>query len=100
MKIIVSGELVSVIEETGASEPVMRSNFVGELGLIQGTKRLTTLVCSTERAILYSLSAEEWRKLKVSQPHVASLVDGVVIRYLAHRVQHVNNRYFHTTLPC
>lgn len=99
MKIIVSGELVSIIEETGASESVRRSNFVGELGLVHGTNRLTTLVCSSERAILYSLNADTWRKLKVDHPRVASLIDGVVIQYLAHRVQHVNNRYFHTTLP-
>lgn len=100
MKIIVSGDLLSIIEETGASESVARGNIVGELGLVQpGTKRLTTLVCASSRAILYSLDRDAWTKLKRDNPKVASLIDGLAIRYLAHRVQHVSNRYFHTTLP-
>lgn len=100
LKIIVSGDLVSIIEETGASEAVARGNIVGELGLVQpGTKRLTTLVCASPIAVLYSLDRESWTRLKRDDPQVASLVDGLVIRYLAHRVQHVSNRYFHTTLP-
>jgi sulfate permease, SulP family len=100
LKIIVSGELLSVIDETGASETVSRGNVVGEFGLVQpGTKRLTTLICTSPKAILYSLDRYEWTKLKRDHPQVASLIDGLVIRYLAHRVQHVSNRYFHTTLP-
>ncbi len=99
MKMVICGELVSIIEDTGASEVVTRGNMVGELGLVHGTTRLTTLMCASEKAILYSLSREEFIKLKKKKPHVASAIDGVAIRYLAHRVQHVNNRYFHTTLP-
>lgn len=99
MKLLVCGELVSIIEDTGASEVVNRGNIVGELGLVHGTTRLTTLLCSSEKAVLYSLSKKEFQQLKREKPHVASSIDGVAIRYLAHRVQHVNNRYFHTTLP-
>jgi sulfate permease, SulP family len=100
LKIIVSGELLSVIDETGASERVAPGNVVGELGLVQpGTKRLTTLICASPKAILYGLDRDAWTKLKRDNPKVASLIDGLVIRYLAHRVQHVSNRYFHTTLP-
>ncbi|KAG7345863.1 cyclic nucleotide-binding protein [Nitzschia inconspicua] len=100
LKIIVSGELLSIIDETGASEVVVRGNVVGELGLVQpGMKRLTTLICTSPKAILYSLDRDDWTRLKRNHPQVASLIDGLVIRYLAHRVQHVSNRYFHTTLP-
>jgi hypothetical protein len=100
MKVLVSGGLTSVIEETGASETVSRGNMVGELGCVQGTKRLTTLICSSPHgAVLYSLPIESWKQLKNEDAKVASLIDGIVIRYLAHRVQHVSNRYFHTTLP-
>jgi len=99
MKLLVCGELVSVIEDTGASEVVQRGNVVGELGLVHGTKRLTTVVCSSEMAVLYSLSKTEFDRMRKKKPQVAAAIDGVVIRYLAHRVQHVNNRYFHTTLP-
>jgi SulP family sulfate permease len=99
LKLLVYGELVSIIEDTGASEVVKKGNIVGELGLVHGTKRLTTLLCSSEKAILYSLSRTEFEKLRKKKPQVAAAIDGVAIRYLAHRVQHVSNRYFHTTLP-
>jgi CRP-like cAMP-binding protein len=99
LKIVVSGELLSLVDETGASEIVKVGSIVGELGLVHGISRLTTLACSSKSAILYSLDIDSWRKLKEDHPKVASLIDGIVIRYLAHRVQHVSNRYFHTTLP-
>ncbi len=98
LKVVVSGELLSLVDETGASEIVKIGSIVGELGLVQGINRLTTLACSS-KSILYSLDIESWRKLRDEHPKVASLIDGIVIRYLAHRVQHVSNRYFHTTLP-
>lgn len=98
-KLLIYGELSSIIEDTGAPELVRSGNIVGELGLVHGTKRLTTLICSTEKAILYNLSKESWEKLNQENLQAATLMQGVVIRYLAHRVQHVSNRYFHTTLP-
>jgi len=99
LKVVVSGELLSLVDETGASEIVKTGSIVGELGLVHGTSRLTTLACSSPTAVLYSLDVESWRDLRENHPKVASLIDGIVIRYLAHRVQHVSNRYFHTTLP-
>ena len=99
MKLLICGELLAIIDDTGATEDVQRGNLVGELGLVHGTTRLTTLVCRSEKAVLYSLSKNEFQNLKETQPKVASAIDGAAIRYLAHRVQHVNNRYFHTTLP-
>ena len=98
-KLLITGELIAIINDTRASEVVRRGNMVGELGLVQGTKRLTSLVCNSDKAILYSLRKEAWDKLLKDHPQVATLIHDVVIRYLAHRVQHVNNRYFHTTLP-
>lgn len=99
MKILISGELLSIVDETGASEPVARGNVMGELGLVHGTNRLTTLVCASPRAVMYNLDRSSWNRIKRDHPQVASLIDRLVIRYLAHRVQHVSNRYFHTTLP-
>eukprot|EP00980_Cylindrotheca_fusiformis_P029213 scaffold22753_cov160-Cylindrotheca_fusiformis.AAC.5 len=98
-QLLVFGQLVSIIEDTGASEQVQWGNFVGELGLVHGMKRLTTLVCSTEKAVTYSLEKEAWQIIKDEHPQLARMIDAIVIRYLAHRVQHVSNRYFHTTLP-
>jgi len=99
LKIVVIGELLSLVDETEASEIVKMGSIVGELGLVHGMSRLTTLACSSSSAVMYSLDADSWQKLKDYHPKVASLIDGIVIRYLAHRVQHVSNRYFHTTLP-
>jgi len=99
MKLLISGELLAIIDDTGATEEVKRGNIVGELGLVHGTTRLTTLVCTSEKAVLYSLSKNDFESLKKKKPTVAIAIDGIAIRYLAHRVQHVNNRYFHTTLP-
>jgi SulP family sulfate permease len=98
-QLLVVGELVSIIEDTGASEPVKFGNMVGELGLVHEAKRLTTLLCSSEKAVLYSLSRRNWHIITTQYPQLARMVDAIVIRYLAHRVQHVSNRYFHTTLP-
>lgn len=98
-QLLVFGELTSVIEDTGTLEPVRWGNLVGELGLVHGTKRLTTLLCSTEKAVLYSLDKETWQVVKDDYPLLARMIDSIVIKYLVHRVQHVSNRYFHTTLP-
>jgi SulP family sulfate permease len=99
LKLLVCGELVSVLEDTGALEMVENGNIMGELGLVQGTSRLTTLICASEKAVLYSLSKVTWNMLQNEHHGISTLISGLVIRYLAHRVQHVNNRYFHTTLP-
>jgi len=98
-QLLVVGELLSIIEDTGASEQVRFGEFVGELGLVHEPKRLTTLVCSSEKAVLYALSRENWNVITAQHPHLARMLDAIVIRYLAHRVQHVSNRYFQTTLP-
>lgn len=99
MKIVVSGELLSLVDETGISEVVTIGNIIGDLGLVHGTDRLTTLACASPTAVLYSLDLKSWEILRKDHPNIASLVDGIVIRYLAHRVQHVSNRYFNHTLP-
>jgi SulP family sulfate permease len=98
-KFVVLGKLKSSMEGTGPSEVIRRGDIVGELGLVHGTKRLTTLVCESENAVLYSLDREGWQKLKREHPEVSGMVDYIVILYLAHRVQHVSNRYFGRTLP-
>jgi SulP family sulfate permease len=99
-KFFVCGKLVAFVEGgTEASEIVARLNLLGELGLVHGAKRLTSLLCASEKAVLYSLSKEDWEKLKNEKPEVSGLITDIVILYLSHRVQHVSNRYFGSTLP-
>lgn len=97
MKLLVTGRLVAFLEgRSDVSEVVVRGSTVGELGLTQGTNRLTTLVCASERAVVYSLDRESWEKLVRENPTAALVVDQIVIRYLSHRVQHVSNRIVET----
>jgi CRP-like cAMP-binding protein len=98
-KLVVLGKLMSYMEDTDTTEVIRRGDVVGELGLVHGTKRLSTLICESENAVLYSLDREVWRKLKREHPEVSGMVDNIVILYLAHRVQHVSNRYVGSTLP-
>ena len=95
-KILIRGKLVSRLEGSDAHELIAQGHFIGELGLVHGMKRLTTVECASESAVLYSLSKDEWESLAKRQPRVARIIDMLVIRYLAHRVQHVSNRIFET----
>jgi SulP family sulfate permease len=95
-KILVHGTFMSYLEGTTTTESICKGNMMGELGLVHGTERLSTVVCFSENAITYSISLEAWNALVKNEPRVARLVDCIVIRYLAHRVQHVSNRIFET----
>ena len=63
LKIVMGGELLSIIDESGASELVKIGNIVGELGLVHSTNRLTTLACSSPTVVVYSLDIVQWRNL-------------------------------------
>jgi hypothetical protein len=92
LKLIVDGSLLSLLEdEDGARETCYPGSIVGELGLINGTRRLTTLKVTSEKAVLYSLSKEKWELLTREDPRVARFIDAIAIRYLSHRIQHVSN---------
>ena len=92
LKLIVSGSLISLLEdEDGAKETCYPGSIVGELGLINGIRRLTTLQVTSGNAVMYSLSKEKWELLTREDPKVARFIDIIAIRYLSHRIQHVSN---------
>jgi len=93
MKIIVDGKLMSMLDdEIGAtSESICPGSTIGELGLVNGIHRLTTVRVVSEHATLYSLTKEKWEILTEHHPKVARHIDLLLIRYLSHRVQHVSN---------
>lgn len=95
-KILVRGSISSHLEGNETSELIPPGNFIGELGLVYDSKRLTTVECMSDSAVLYSLSKGAWETLSERQPRVARIVDMVVIHYLTHRVQHVSNRIYET----
>mmetsp|Transcript_20770 Transcript_20770/g.31954 ORF Transcript_20770/g.31954 Transcript_20770/m.31954 type:complete len:959 (+) Transcript_20770:55-2931(+) len=92
-KLLVVGNLLSLAGDTaGSTENIVPGAMIGELGLVNGTERLTTVEVSCGEAVLYSLSREKWVLLAIENPRLASYIHMIVIRYLAHRVQHVSNR--------
>lgn len=97
IKLLVRGMLISILEnEAGTNETISVGNTIGELGVIEGVARMSSVTCLTEDAIVYSLSLEAYRDLQKSSPSAARLIDLICIRYLSARVQHVSNRIFET----
>lgn len=92
LKLIVDGSLLSLLEnEDGARETCFPGSVIGELGLVNGINRLTTVKVMSEKAVLYSLSKEKWELLTREDPRIARFIDVIAIRYLSHRIQHVSN---------
>jgi SulP family sulfate permease len=91
IKLVVRGQLISLLEnEAGTSETVDSGNIIGEHGLVQGLSRMSSVLCLSDEAVLYSLSRESFDELCRNSPHVARLIDLLCIRYLSSRVQHVS----------
>ena len=96
MKILVNGTLLANLEGTDVTERIAAGSTIGELGLVQGSRRLSTVRCISRRAIAYSLGKSSWDSLVQHNPSAARVVDQIVICYLLQRVQHVSNRIFET----
>jgi len=97
VKLLVQGTLISVLEnEAGTSETIARGNTLGELGMLLGIQRMSSVYCLSDDAVVYSMSREAFDRLTRLAPHAARLVDLICIRYLSSRVQHVSNRIFET----
>lgn len=75
-----------------AAERVPVGNLVGEVGMVHGVPRFNTLECTSEKAVAYSLSLDNWKKIRKEHTFAALYFEEIVIRYLAQRVQHVTNR--------
>jgi sulfate permease, SulP family len=96
-KLLVSGTLMAQLEnEAGTTEEVNRGNLIGELGLVQGYRRMSSVHCVSDEAIAYSLNRTSYEELVRTTPTVARYIDLICIKYLANRVQHVSNRIFET----
>ena len=104
-KLIVRGDLIAYTEggantsTSMAAERVPTGNIVGELGLVQGMSRLSTLECTSDRAVAYSLSLEKWEEIKKKHSFAALYFEEIVIRYLSMRAQHVTRIFETRCLP-
>ena len=96
-KVLVNGSLIARLEnEAGTTEGIRRGNLIGEFGLVNGDRRMSTVQCVSDEAILYNLSRASYEELVRTSPNVARYIDLTCVKYLAHRVQHVSNRIFET----
>jgi SulP family sulfate permease len=97
VKLLILGQLRAELEnEAGTTEVVARKSIVGELGLVNGDPRMSTLRCTSDEAVLYSMSRSSFDQLAETNPKVARYIDLICVKYLALRVQHVSNRIFET----
>jgi CRP-like cAMP-binding protein len=97
VKLLITGQLIAELEnEAGTTEIIPKRSIIGELGLVNGNPRMSSVRCISSEAILYSMSRSSFEKLVDRQPHVARHLDLICIKYLALRVQHVSNRIFET----
>jgi SulP family sulfate permease len=97
VKLLIIGQLIAELEnEAGTTEIIPKRSIIGELGLVNGNPRMSSVRCTSSEAVLYSLSRTKFDKLVDRQPHLARHIDLICIKYLALRVQHVSNRIFET----
>jgi SulP family sulfate permease len=97
IKLLADGTLISVLEnEAGTTETIPKGNMIGELGLLNGDARMSSVICLSDTATVYSMSRQSFENLVQTQPRIARFLDLICIKYLAHRLQHVSNRIFET----
>jgi SulP family sulfate permease len=97
VKLLVRGTLIALLEnEAGTCETIASGNTIGELGLVEGISRMSSVKCLSEEVVLYSLSCNDYEQLIQSSPKSARVIDLICVRYLSTRVQHVSNRIFET----
>jgi len=97
VKLLIQGQLIAILEnEAGTEEVVPKNSMIGELGLVNGNPRMSTVKCVSKEAILYSMSRESFEELVREQPNIARYIDLICVKYLTLRVQHVSNRIFET----
>ncbi len=91
LNLLVKGTCISYPDETQKPELVRCGNFIGELGVVNGTRRLSTVVCLSSSVVVFSLQRESWDLLSIQNPNIAKMVLKMVIKYLYHRLQHVKD---------
>lgn len=96
-KLLILGQLIAVLEnEAGTTEIVPKGSMIGELGLVNGNPRMSTVKCLSKEAVLFSMSKAAFEEMISTQPQLARYIDLICVNHLALRVQHVSNRIFET----
>jgi SulP family sulfate permease len=90
--LLVSGELTSTLEEeAGTMEIIESGHLVGEYGIINGQRRLSTMQATKDSEVLV-ISSVGYEKLTEERPDLALILVKICVGYLGRRVQYVGNR--------
>ncbi|OQR85715.1 Sulfate Permease (SulP) Family, partial [Thraustotheca clavata] len=93
---IAEGRLEAVVEEeAGTTEEIVVGAMVGELCLLTGEKRKTSLH-TLEPSIVYVLKLDRFREMVQKDSYLAYVFQGIALRYMSLRLQYVGNRIWET----
>lgn len=97
LHLVVNGLFLSELEEeAGTTEVVHPGAIFGELGLISGVDRLSTVRVLSNEAITMTLERDVWERDVKSDIDLSRCLYMISINYMSHRLQHVSNRIFET----
>lgn len=97
VKLLLYGMLIAELEnEAGTTELISSGTMIGELGLVNGNARMSSVKCLSEFCIVYSMSRDVYDEQATVRPKIVRYIDLICVKYLALRVQHVSNRIFET----
>ena len=94
--LLVEGHLRSIVEEeAGTTEEVQFGSLLGELCLLTGERRKSSIV-ATRASTIYILTRVQLDRMLAQEPHLAFLFQGIALRYMSTRLQYVGNRIWET----
>ncbi|EQC39095.1 hypothetical protein SDRG_03303 [Saprolegnia diclina VS20] len=90
--ILAEGRLQAIVEEeAGTTEDIPVGALIGELCLLTGEKRKTSMY-ATEPSIVYVLTLQKFQEMLQKDSYLAFLFQGIALRYVSLRLQYVGNR--------
>ena len=94
--LLVDGHLRSIVEEeAGTTEEVQVGTLLGELCLLTGERRKSSII-TTRRSVIYILTKDKLDEMLEQEPNLAFLFQGIALRYMSYRLQYVGNRIWET----
>ncbi|KAF0700441.1 Aste57867_9025 [Aphanomyces stellatus] len=94
--LLAEGHMQAIVEEeAGTKEDISAGSMVGELCLLTGEKRKTSVV-TTERCVVYILTEEKFKEMLEKDSFLAFVFQGIALRYVSQRLQYVGNRIWET----
>ncbi|CAK4100881.1 unnamed protein product [Aphanomyces euteiches] len=94
--LLAEGHMQAIVEdEAGTTEEVSAGAMVGEMCLLTGEKRKTSLV-TVEPCVVYVLNQDKLKEMLERDSYLAFVLQGIALRYVSLRLQYVGNRIWET----